>query len=183
MKLLYLHYKHMKKILSTLLLILFISTNFSWAGWVVPGCSPECGDGFSCVWSTCVPTSTTTAPPKEPTDSPVNGITINEKCLLNGQCKYNIYDTLDIRKSVRTTGDPTSVGLFLQDIVLSATFFIGTIVTLALIVSGLMYIFAGATGKDPSLAKKGISWSLIGLLIVSSSYLIIRLVQYIAKGM
>ena len=117
------------------------------------------------------------------TTSPVNGITINEKCLLNGQCKYDIYDTLGIRQSVRATGEATSVGLFVQDIILSATFFIGTVVTIALIVSGLMYIFAGATGKDPATAKKGITWSLIGLLIVSSSYLIIRLIQYIAKGM
>jgi hypothetical protein len=54
----------------------------------------------------------------------VNGITINEECLTNGQCKFNIYDTLGIRKSVREKGDPTSVGLFVQDIVLSATFFI-----------------------------------------------------------
>lgn len=54
----------------------------------------------------------------------VNGITINQACLTNGQCKFNIYDTLGIRKSVRATGDPTSVGLFVQDIVLSATFFI-----------------------------------------------------------
>ena len=124
--------------------------------------------------------NTSTTQPQESTSSPVNGITINEKCLLNGQCKYNIYETLGIRKSV---WQDTSVGLFVQDIVLSATFFIGTVVTIALIVSWLMYIFAGATGKDPSNAKKGITWSLIGLLIVSSSYLIIRLVQYIAKGM
>lgn len=63
------------------------------------------------------------------------GITCNEDQLVNGQCKLNIYDTLGIRQSVRNEGDPTSVGLFVQDIVLSATFFIGTLVTVALIVS------------------------------------------------
>jgi hypothetical protein len=109
-------------------------------------------------------------------------MTINKDCLLNGQCKFNIYDTLGIRKSVRDQGDATSVGLFVQDIVLSATMFIGTVVTIALIVSALMYIFAGASGKDPSKAKKGISTSLIGLVIVASSYFIIRLLQYLAKG-
>lgn len=116
------------------------------------------------------------------TSSSVNGITINEECLTNGQCKFNIYDTLGIRKSIRAEGDPTSVGIFVQDIVLSATFFIWTVVTVALIVSGLMYIFAAASGKDPSWAKKWIIWALIGLVIVACSYFIIRLVQYLAKG-
>lgn len=81
------------------------------------------------------------------------GMTIGPKCLLNGQCKFNIYDALGIRTSVRNEGDPTSVGIFVQDIVLSATMFIGTIVTIAIIVSGLMRIFAGASGKDPTKAK------------------------------
>ncbi len=112
----------------------------------------------------------------------VMGITCGTKELTNGQCKLNIYDTLGIRKSVRNTWDPTSVGLFVQDIVLSATFFIGTLVTVALVVSGLMFIFAASSGKDPANAKKGIIGSLVGLLIVVSSYVIIRLVQYIAKG-
>ena len=110
------------------------------------------------------------------------GITCDETLLANGQCKLNIYDTLDIRKSVRNKWDATSVGLFVQDIVLSVTFFIGTVVTIALIVSGLMYIFAASEGKDPKNAKQGIIGSLVGLLIVVSSYIIIRLVQYIAKG-
>lgn len=116
-------------------------------------------------------------------DQTVNGITIWEKCLTNGQCKFNIYDTLWIRKSVRAgTGDATSVGLFVQDIVLSATFFIWTVVTIALIVSGLMYIFAAASGNDPKKAKEGIIWALIWLVIIACSYFIIRLVQYLAKG-
>ena len=116
-----------------------------------------------------------------PTTS-VMGISCNEDQLVNGQCKLNIYDTLGIRKSVRNTNDATSVGLFVQDIVLSATFFIGTLVTIALVVSGIMFIFAASSGKSPDKAKQWIIWSLIGLLIVVSSYVIIRLVQYIAKG-
>ena len=114
--------------------------------------------------------------------NPVMGISCSPDQLVNGQCKLNIYDTLWIRKSVRNDGDATSVGLFVQDIVLSATFFIGTLVTVALIVSGLMYIFAASSWKDPADAKKGIIGSLLGLLVVVSSYVIIRLVQYIAKG-
>jgi hypothetical protein len=82
------------------------------------------------------------------------GITCNQNQLINGQCKLNIYDTLGIRKSVRDTGQATSVGLFVQDVVLSATMFIGTLVTIALIVSGIMYIFAASSGKDPAKAKQ-----------------------------
>lgn len=110
----------------------------------------------------------------------VQWIRMNDKCLLNGQCWFNIYQFLGLRQSISDNNSPE---LFVQDILLSATFFIGTIVTIAFIVSWLMFIFAGATGKDPSKAKAGIKNSLIGLLIVVSSYSIIRIVQYIAKGL
>lgn len=130
----------------------------------------------------CGPIATETATPAPTKCTPVMGITCCEEELINGQCKLNIYDTLGIRQSVRDKDDPTSVGLFVQDVVLSATFFIGTLVTIALIVSGLMFIFAASSGKSPEKAKQWIMWSLIGLLIVVSSYVIIRLVQYIAKG-
>lgn len=107
------------------------------------------------------------------------GITLNENCILNWQCKFNIYEFLGIKKEIANASSPE---LFVQDILLSATFFIGTVVTVALIVSWLMYIFAAGSGKDPANAKKGIVGALIGLLLVVSSYVIIRLVQYIAKG-
>lgn len=112
----------------------------------------------------------------------VNWITINSNCLLNWQCKFNVYDTLGIRKSIRSEWDPTSVWLFVQDIILAATTFIGTILTIAIIVSGLMYIFAAASGKDPAKAKTWLINSFIWLLIVILSYSIIRLIQYLAKG-
>ena len=100
--------------------------------------------------------------------------------MLNGQCGFNIYQFLGIRKDIADNNSPE---LFVQDILLSATFFIGTVVTIGIIVSGLMFIFAGATGKDPSKAKAGLKNSFIGLLIVVCSYSIIRVVQYIAKGL
>lgn len=115
-------------------------------------------------------------------DATVNWITIGSKCLINGQCKFNVYDTLGIRKSIRADWDPTSVWLFVQDIILAATTFIGTILTIAIIVSGLMYIFAAASGKDPAKAKTWLINSFIWLLIVILSYSIIRLIQYLAKG-
>ena len=104
-------------------------------------------------------------------------ITINPECLKNGQCGLNIYDLLGMK------GKNTSATIFVQDVLLSATLFIGTIITIALIYSGIMYIMAGVNGKDPTTAKNGITYSIIGLLLVISSYTIIRLVQYIAKGL
>ena len=200
----------MKKIISTALLILFFCSNVSFAVECsvcfqnclnTPGCQAACTNNGctqtptppvnppawwwwgECPWSPGCPWYEATMNSIN-TWSPtsVMGITCDEKSLVNGQCKLNIYDTLGIRQSIRNTWDQTSVGQFVQDVVLSATMFIGTLVTIALIASGLMFIFAASSGKDPGKAKTGILWSLVGLLIVVSSYVIIRLVQYIAKG-
>lgn len=109
----------------------------------------DCPTGYDHVSALCCEPITATE-----TSTSSMGISCSPEQLVNGQCKMSIYDTLGIRKSVRNDGDATSVGLFVQDIVLSATFFIGTLVTVALIVSGLMFIFAASSGKDPANAKK-----------------------------
>jgi hypothetical protein len=57
--------------------------------------------------------------------------------MIYGQCKFNVYDTLGIRQGDKET----SVGIFVQDIILSATMFIGTIVTIAIIIAGLLFVF------------------------------------------
>ena len=111
----------------------------------------------------------------------VDGIKMCPNCLTNGTCSFSIYQFLGIRKSLDNSVPPSPT-LFVQDIILAATTFIGTILTIVFIVSGLMFIFAGATGKEPGTAKKGMINSIIGLVIVICSYAIIRLVQYIAKG-
>lgn len=160
----------MKRIIWSILLLVIIAGNIN----------ITFGQEDPCWWVGIYNPATNTC---DNPDSPsAMGISCSTEQLSNGQCKLNIYDTLGIRKSWTNPGDATSVGLFVQDIVLSATFFIGTLVTIALVVSGLMYIFAAASGKDPADAKKGIIGSLVGLLIVVSSYVIIRLVQYIARG-
>ena len=192
----------MKKIISGVLFIIF----FWWISlWYTCMPRPECNDPLyewevnnmwigempqwwewdvgECPWSPWCPwyDETINTTTNDWNSTWAMGISCNEDQLVNGQCKLNIYDTLGIRQSVRNEWDPTSVGLFVQDVVLSATMFIGTLVTVALIVSGLMFIFAASSGKDPANAKKWIMGSLVGLLIVVSSYVIIRLVQYIAK--
>lgn len=107
----------------------------------------------------------------------VAGIQCSAKQLSAGQCSLNVYETLGIRKDQ----PETDVKTFVQDITLSATFFIGTVVAIALMYSGRLYINA----KDDSAAakgKNGIKWSLIGILLVFSAYTMVRLIQYIAKG-
>lgn len=101
----------------------------------------------------------------------------NAEKLANGQCSFNIYKTVGIRKDSTDLNAKTVV----EDIFLSATFFIGTVVGVALIYSGIQYIMAKDDGAA-SKAKNGVKWSLIGLALVMFSYTIIRLVQYVAKG-
>lgn len=105
------------------------------------------------------------------------GIECNNEQLINWQCKFNINETLGIKQWSSAT-----IGEKIQDIILSATFFIWTIITIVIIYTGLMYVFSWASGQSPDKYKQWLINALIWLLIVSASYAIIRLVQYIAKG-
>ncbi len=101
---------------------------------------------------------------------------ITTECLLNWQCWMNIYETAGIRKKDTTP----SVKTFAQDVVLAATTFFGTVISIIFIVSGLMYVFSWFTGKSPDKAKKMMIWSIVWLLFVTLSYSIIRLIQFLA---
>lgn len=107
-------------------------------------------------------------------------INMNKDCLINWQCSYNIYETLWIRKS-----DPNpSVGGFVQDFVLAATTFIGTVVALVLVTSGILYIIASITWNSTlaDKAKKWIIWSIMGIVLVAWSYALVRLIQFFATA-
>ncbi len=77
-----------------------------------------------------------------------------------------------------TTKDkkPTS---FLTDLVSWATFFIGAIVSIALIYSALLLIFGWWDEKQIARGKDGIKYSLIGLVLVIFSYTIVKVIQYV----
>ena len=107
-------------------------------------------------------------------------IWMNTQCLTNGQCSYNIYKTLWIRKSDQNP----KVSSFVQDIVLAATMFIWTVVSLVLIVSGILYILAWITWNTTlaDKAKKWITWSVLWLILVVTSYSIVRLIQFLATA-
>jgi len=122
----------MKKLLALLLIGIFLSSNISFANLPYDPCELD-PTAEGCELSEIINEKPQNPQDQNPTS--VMGITCTEEMLRLGQCKLNVYDTLGIRKTVRNEGDPTSVGLFVQDIVLSATFFIGTVVTIALIVS------------------------------------------------
>jgi len=129
-------------------------------------------------WSTEANSNTTNSETTNPYWN--KWINMNDRCLVNWQCSLNIYQTLWIRKS----NPRPDVQTFVQDIILALTNFFGTVVAVILVVSWLLYIFSSFKWNSSlaSTAKSGIFWSLIWLLLVSCSYAIIRLIQFIATG-
>ncbi len=107
------------------------------------------------------------------------GITISPECIWNGTCKLNAYKTLQIRDESDRYNKPVD---FVQDIFLWATFFIGTMTTIWLIISWMMMVFWWADEGMYEKGKQGMKYSIIGLLLVILSYTIIRATQYIAQG-
>lgn len=71
--------------------------------------------------------------------------------------------------------------LFVQDIILGASMFIGTVVTVAFIVSGLYYVFSAADASYKKQAKDGMKYAIYGLVIVLMAIVIVRLVQFLAR--
>lgn len=107
-------------------------------------------------------------------------INMNSGCLINWQCSYNIYKTLGIRKSDQNP----KVSTFVQDIVLWVTMFLWTVISLVLIISGVLYILAGIqwNSSKADMAKKWIINSLLGLVLVTGSYALVRLIQFVATA-
>lgn len=106
------------------------------------------------------------------------GITLDNTCLTNGTCRLDIYQTLGIRED----SPENSTQIFVQDAILGATFFIGTVATIGMIIAGMMTVFAWADEGMYAKGKKGFLYSIIGLLLSIFSYTLIRFIQYIAQG-
>ncbi len=105
-------------------------------------------------------------------------IDMDSQCLINWQCKFDIYQTLWIRQSLpRETR--SSPWIFVQDIILSATFFVGTLITWVLIISWLLFVFSWVNAGLADKAKKWITGSLVWLLFVVWSYAFVRLIQFL----
>lgn len=107
------------------------------------------------------------------------GIECTKDKLLNWQCSFKIYETLWVKESRDHEAKPD---VFVMDTILWITMFIGTVVSLSLIVSGFMFVMAGSNESMWEKWKKWIKYSVIWLLLVMFSYTIIQLVRYVAQG-
>ncbi|MDR0650209.1 MAG: hypothetical protein LBG59_02095 [Candidatus Peribacteria bacterium] len=83
------------------------------------------------------------------------GIVMNTECMTSVGCSMDVGVMLGLKDPAPAGSEAanrTSVLTFVQDIVLAATFFIGTVVTLALIFSGLLFIFSAADSSKKKIA-------------------------------
>ncbi len=108
-------------------------------------------------------------------------ITINTECMWGVGCGFSVYDSLGIRKG-RAEGERTSVMLFLQDIILGASMFIGTVAAVAFILSGVYYIFSASDASYKKKAQEGMKYAVYGLVLVTLAIVIVRITQFIARG-
>ena len=108
-------------------------------------------------------------------------ITINTECMWGVGCGFSVYDSLGIRKG-RAEGERTSVVLFLQDIILGASMFIGTVAAVAFILSGVYYIFSASDASYKKKAQEWMRYAVYGLVLVTLAIVIERITQFIARG-
>lgn len=108
-------------------------------------------------------------------------ITINTECMWGVGCGFSVYDSLGIRKG-RAEGERTSVMLFLQDIILGASMFIGTVAAVAFILSGVYYVFSASDASYKKKAQEWMRYAVYGLVLVTLAIVIVRITQFIARG-
>lgn len=102
-------------------------------------------------------------------------INADSECLVSWQCWMQTYKVLWIRWW--ESANPSS---FVADIFLWATMFIWVIVTISLVISWIMLIFAAWDEKYAERWKSWVKYSIIWLLLVIFSYSIIRWIQLIS---
>lgn len=102
--------------------------------------------------------------------------------IASNTCTLDVNKVLGIKWANKEWYDSTTANdpnILVQDVFLTATMMIGTVVTLVLVVSGVRYIMAWGDMWDANAAKKWIKNAIIGLVIVTFSYTIVRVIQYI----
>lgn len=107
------------------------------------------------------------------------GINCDTEELITGGCSLNVSKLLHIREE---QGSNNTLMNWVQDAFLAATSFIGTVLTVSLVIVALQYIYGGVSETYTSTAKKWLRYAIIGFLLVVFSYTIIRALQYIARG-
>lgn len=106
----------------------------------------------------------------------IKGIDCSASQLANWTCSLKTYELLGIRWS--SDANTTS---FVQDLVDWLTFFIWTVVLVALLFSGLMLIFSAWDEKLAEKWKLWIKYSLIWLVLVIWSYAIVKFIKFFMK--
>lgn len=96
--------------------------------------------------------------------------------LTDWTCTMAPYDVLNVQPH------STDLKSFSVDLFWWATMFIGFIVFVALIYSGLLMILWWADEKQLETGKKWVKYSIIWLLLVWWAYWIVKFIQLIAKG-
>ena len=128
-------------------------------------------------WSMITPVSAQDTNPDCP-----GGICAKTEDFTKWTAQMDIYGALWMSHKNKAGGEAeTSVMSFVQDIIYAATYFIWSVVTVALIVSWLLYIFSWANSWSRNTAKRWFTYALIWLVIVSMSVIIVRAVQYLAR--
>jgi hypothetical protein len=116
-----------------------------------------------------------------PEDVGVNKL--KEGCL-TGMGKWCFsYDAMIRWKDSQTTAinKNRTVMTIAQDVILTATYMVWTVLTVILLYCWLMYIFAARWGKEPSKYKDWLVKAAIWAVLVRWAYAIVRLIQYIAQ--
>lgn len=108
------------------------------------------------------------------------GISTKQECLMWMWKGCFEYDKM-IWISDYQPGSGATVTSISQDIVVAATYMVGTVLTIVLIYCWLMYIFAARNWKDPGKYKDWLINAWIWAVLVWWAYAIVRLIQYIAK--
>jgi len=102
-------------------------------------------------------------------------VNCSSESLTNGTCSMNVYNTLWLHPNSTNLKD------FSKDTFSWATMFIGFIVFIAITYSWFLMITGWADEKQFENWKKGLIYSIIGLLLVGWAYGIIRFIQLITK--
>jgi hypothetical protein len=87
-------------------------------------------------------------------------------------------DCLIVEINPENPATPESIA---QDVVVAATYYVWTVLTIVLLICWLWYVFASWSGKDTSKYKKWLIAAGIWAVLVRSAPAIVRLIQYIAR--
>lgn len=108
------------------------------------------------------------------------GIDTKQECLMWMWKDCFEYEKMLWIKEYQSGSGATATSIS-QDIVVAATYMVGTVLTIVLIFCWLMYIFAARNWKDPGKYKDWLINAWIWAVLVWWAYAIVRLIQYIAK--